>query len=99
MQLTIRAFGNSEGVVLPKTLLAQAGLAAAESAEVEVVNGAIIIKAHPMARAGWAEAAAAVAKSQDDRLVMGEFGNAGDADLVWTDETASQKISSGPVEW
>lgn len=99
MQLTIRAFGNSKGVVLPKTLLAQAGLATAESAEVEVVNGSIIIKAQPVARTGWAEAAAAVAKSQDDRLVMGEFGNSADEDLAWADEPAVAQISSGPVEW
>ena len=99
MQLTIRAFGNSKGVVLPKTLLAQAGLAAAESAEVEVVNGAIIIKAQPAVRTGWAKAAAAVAQSHDDRLVMGEFSNAADADLAWNGEPASAQITSGPVEW
>ena len=35
------------------------------------------------ARAGWAEAAQALAGKGGDALVMGEFGNEADADLVW----------------
>ena len=35
------------------------------------------------ARSGWADAAAKLAKSGDDGLVMGEFGNEGDAELQW----------------
>ena len=36
MQVTIRPFGNSRGVIIPKLLLAQVGLQ--ESAEIEVQN-------------------------------------------------------------
>ncbi len=99
MQLTIRAFGNSKGVVLPKALLAQAGLDTAQVADVEVIDGSIVIKAQPALRSGWAEAAAAIAQSNDDRLVMGEFGNAADADFVWGEETSSPQLTGGPVEW
>ena len=35
------------------------------------------------ARAGWAEAARKIAEAGDDRLVMGEFGNAADKELDW----------------
>jgi len=34
-------------------------------------------------RAGWADAARKIAGAGDDELVMGEFGNAADADLTW----------------
>jgi antitoxin MazE len=33
--------------------------------------------------AGWAEAAQKVVGRGDDALVMGEFGNEADAELVW----------------
>jgi antitoxin MazE len=32
---------------------------------------------------GWAEAARSIAEAGDDELVMGEFGNAEDSELVW----------------
>ncbi len=35
------------------------------------------------ARAGWAAAAQKIANQDDDVLVMGEFGNEGDAGLSW----------------
>ena len=35
------------------------------------------------ARTGWAEAARKIAQAGDDGLVMGEFGNAEDSELVW----------------
>jgi antitoxin MazE len=35
------------------------------------------------ARTGWAEAARKIAEAGDDALVMGEFGNAADAELAW----------------
>ncbi|MEJ8853385.1 AbrB/MazE/SpoVT family DNA-binding domain-containing protein [Variovorax robiniae] len=84
MQVTIRPFGNSKGVVLPKPLLAQAGLGGEEAAEMTVEDGAIVLRKAPRpARSGWAEAAKALAAKGDDALVMGEFGNADDAELTW----------------
>lgn len=84
MHVTIRSIGNSKGVVLPKPVLAQAGLEDATDAEMIVENGVIILRkpAQP-AREGWAEAAKQLATNGGDELVMGEFGNEGDAELVW----------------
>ena len=84
MQVTIRTIGNSRGVVLPKPLLAQAGLADDDAAEMTIEDGAIVLRkaARPL-RAGWADAAIALAAEGGDELVMGEFGNEADAELVW----------------
>ncbi len=83
MYVTIRRIGNSQGVVIPKPLLAQLGLDAG-GAEMTVEGGALVLRkpAKPV-RAGWAEAAKKIAERGDDALVMGEFGNATDAELAW----------------
>lgn len=84
MQITIRDIGNSKGVVLPKPLLAQAGLENQSTADMSIENGAIMLRKSLNApRTGWAEAAAALAACGDDELLMGEFGNADDAGLTW----------------
>lgn len=84
MEIAIRNIGNSKGVVLPKPLLAQAGLDDSAVAEVTIEQGAIVLRkpAQPT-RTGWAQAAQAVAQAGDDALLLGEFGNAQDADLAW----------------
>lgn len=84
MHVTIRPFGNSKGVVLPKPILAQAGLGDVSAAEMTVENGAIVLRrpAKP-ARTGWAEAAQAIAAKGGDALVMGEFANEADSELAW----------------
>ena len=84
MQITIRSIGNSKGVVLPKPLLAQVGLGDDEVAEISVEDGAIVLrKSTRVLRAGWTEAAQAIAANGGDELVMGDFGNEGDAELTW----------------
>jgi antitoxin MazE len=84
MDIVIRTIGHSKGVVLPKPVLAQAGLLDADSADLTVADGAIVLRRPSApARAGWAEAAQALAGRGGDALVMGEFGNAGDAELTW----------------
>jgi len=49
-----------------------------------IEDGALVLR-RPVspARTGWAEAARSIADAGDDRLVMGEFGNAEDSELVW----------------
>jgi hypothetical protein len=37
----------------------------------------------PVPRAGWAEACKEVAARGEDVLILGEFGNEGDEELVW----------------
>lgn len=84
MQIAIRSIGNSKGVVIPKAMLAQAGLDGVSVAAVTVEGGSIVLRkpAKPV-REGWAKAAQAIAASGGDALVMGEFGNAGDSELEW----------------
>jgi antitoxin MazE len=84
MHVTIRQIGNSQGVVIPKPLLAQVGLDGEEGAEMTIEGGALVLRkpAKPV-RTGWAEAAMKIAANGDDQLVMGEFGNEGDAELTW----------------
>jgi antitoxin MazE len=82
MHVSIRPIGNSRGIVIPKPMLAQLGLE--DGADLTVENGALVIRKPALpARAGWADAAKAVAMTDDDGLVMGEFANEGDEDLTW----------------
>ncbi len=84
MEVAIRSIGNSKGVVLPKPLLAQAGLDDQAIAEISVEGGAIILrKPTKPVRVGWAQAAQALAARGGEELLMGEFGNADDAELNW----------------
>lgn len=84
IHVAIRKIGNSQGVVIPKPVLAQLGLDGEAGAEMTVEDGALVLRrpASPV-RAGWAEAARSIAEVGDDELVMGEFGNEEDPELVW----------------
>jgi antitoxin MazE len=78
----IRRMGNSQGVLIPKPLLQQAGLA--EEAEIVVEGNTLVLRKPKLAaRAGWAEAAQKLAASGDDALVWPEFANEADAELKW----------------
>jgi antitoxin MazE len=82
MKTTIRKMGNSQGVILPKPLLAQVGLK--DEAELVVEVHAIVIRRPRGAiREGWAEASQAIAAAGDDGLVWPEFGNEDDTHLQW----------------
>lgn len=84
IHVAIRSIGNSQGIVIPKPLLAQLGLDSESGADMSVEDGALVLRRPPKpARAGWAAAAKKVAEAGDDGLVMGEFGNATDSELVW----------------
>lgn len=83
MHVTIRQIGNSQGILIPKPLLAQIGLDGGE-AEMTIEGGALVLrKPATAARVGWADAARKIAGRGDDALVMGEFGNQEDAELAW----------------
>ena len=82
MKTTIRKMGNSQGVLIPKPLLAQVGLEV--EAEMFVEQGAIVIrKPRSAPRADWASAAQRIAAVQDDGLFWPEFSNEADRDLKW----------------
>jgi antitoxin MazE len=84
MRIAIRKLGNSSGVIIPKSMLAEIGIAAGDTVDLSLENRRIIItpqKRQP--REGWAEAFREVAEAGDDALVWPEFGNDEDADLTW----------------
>jgi antitoxin MazE len=80
--VSIRRIGNSQGIVIPKPLLAQLGLQ--NQADMTIERNALVLRrpAKPT-RAGWAAAARKIADLGDDALVMPEFGNEQDSDLDW----------------
>jgi antitoxin MazE len=82
MEVTIRKMGNSQGVLIPKPILAQLGLEA--TADLQVRDGVIEIRAiRRNPREGWAADAQRLAADGADALVWPEVSNEGDADLVW----------------
>ena len=84
LHVSLRRIGNSHGVVIPKPLLAQVGLETASGAEMTIEGDAIVLRRPAAtARAGWADAAKALVARGGDALVLGEFGNEGDAELTW----------------
>ena len=84
MEIAIRNIGKTKGVVIPKLLLSQAGLEGESTVLIQVENGSILLsKSSKPLRTGWAEAAAAVSAHGEGDLMMGEFGNADDANLRW----------------
>ena len=82
MEVAIRKMGNSQGVLIPKPILAQLGLGG--TADLQVRNGVIEIRApRGKAREGWADDAQRVAAAGDDVLVWPELANVDDGALVW----------------
>ena len=80
-QIAVRRIGNSQGIVIPKPLLAQIGLEG--HAEMTIERDALVLRRPANAvRAGWAAAAQKIAR-HDDALVMGEFSNEDDAEFRW----------------
>lgn len=82
MEVAIRKMGNSQGVLIPKPVLAQVGLGA--SADLQVRDGVIEIRpVRRNPREGWAEDARRLAQQGDDTLVWPEFANESDTQLQW----------------
>ena len=82
MEVIIRKMGNSQGVLIPKPILAQVGLEGV--ADLQVRDGAIEIRPfHLNPREGWADDARRLATQGDNALVWPELANAGDDALVW----------------
>ena len=82
MEVAIRKMGNSQGILIPKPILAQLGLEG--TADLQVRDGVIEIRAirrHP--REGWADDARRLAEQADDALVWPGLANEGDDERVW----------------
>ncbi|MCC6316814.1 MAG: AbrB/MazE/SpoVT family DNA-binding domain-containing protein [Gemmatimonadaceae bacterium] len=67
MKTRIVRIGNSQGVRLPRPLLAEAGLG--DEVVLRAAPGRIVIEAARAPRAGWAEAAKAMHAAADDHLL------------------------------
>jgi antitoxin MazE len=84
MRVAIRKLGNSSGVIIPKSMLTEIGIAAGDTVDLSLEDGRIAItpvKRRP--REGWAEAFEEIGElSEEDRAWL-EFGNAGDGELKW----------------
>jgi antitoxin MazE len=68
MRTVIRRFGNSQGVVIPRAILEQAGLAIDSPVEIAVDGATILLRklrVHP--REGWAADAALITYDAEDR--------------------------------
>ena len=82
VKIAIRRMGNSQGVIIPKPVLAQVGLT--DEAEMVVEKGAIVLrKPAGKARAGWAEASKRIGQGDGEKPAWPEFPNEGDKDLRW----------------
>lgn len=67
MRAQLIKIGNSRGVRLPRAILEQAGLE--RDVEIEVRDGAVVIRAAAHPRAGWAAAFAQMAANGDDVIL------------------------------
>jgi antitoxin MazE len=79
VQTAIKKIGNSSGILLPKAVLAHLHLSAGDKIDLDLQEGRVVlspVQQHP--RAGWAEAARALAETGDDTPAWPLFGNTGD---------------------
>ena len=84
MRAAIRKLGKSSEVIVPKSMLAEIGVAAGDTVNLSLEGGRIAItpvKRQP--REGWATAFAEIGKLGDEDLAWLQFGNEGDAQLQW----------------
>jgi len=76
MRAAVRKLGNSSGVIVPKSLLREIGVAAGNPIGMTLEAGRIVlIRVKRRARAGRAEASQSIAEAGDDALAWPEFGN------------------------
>ena len=78
MHANLIQIGNSRGVRLSKAIIEAAGLQ--DGLDLEVRNGAVVIRAVRSTRSGWADAALACRNAGDDALEDWDVA-AGDGDL------------------
>ena len=67
MKARLVQIGNSRGIRLPKTVLAEAHLE--DEVELKAEPGCILIRSARRPRAGWAEAAQQMRKREEDHLL------------------------------
>jgi antitoxin MazE len=84
MRAAVRKLGNSSGVIIPKSLLRDLGMAEGDAIEMTLEAGRIVlVPIKRRTRARWAEASQSIAQAHDDSLIWPEFGNTEDETLIW----------------
>ena len=84
MRTALRKMGNSAGMIVPKAVLSEIGSEIGEEFEIGVEGGRIVAApVRSAVRAGWSEAARALAEAGDDAPAWPEFANDDDSDLKW----------------
>jgi len=82
MEVAIRKMGNSQGVLIPKPILAQLGLEG--TVDLQVRDGVIEIRpVRRNLREGWADDARGLAQQGDDAPMWPEITNTGDDEWTW----------------
>ena len=84
MRTAVRKLGNSSGIIIPKSVLTEAGVSLGDTVEMTLEEGRIVLAPiEREARTGWAAASKRLAEADDDALVWPEFANADDDALDW----------------
>jgi antitoxin MazE len=84
MRAAVRRLGNSSGVIIPKAMLDEAGVAVGDAVDMRLEEGRIVlVPVQHRARTDWAAASKNLAEASDDALVWPEVGNVGDESLDW----------------
>lgn len=71
MKARIIAIGNSKGLIIPATMLKQ--LALEEDVEIEVEDGALIVRPKKVARVGWEDQIKRAVKQGDNDKSLPDF--------------------------
>ena len=85
MLTSLRKMGNSTGMILPKAVLREMGVAAGTVMDVRVEEGKVVATPRRHPREGWAEDAARIGAEPltEEERDWTAFGNDGDDELVW----------------
>ncbi len=79
----LHRIGNSQGVIIPKPILAQIGLTDSEL-DMTIESDAIVLRRLPkQPRAGWAQKSKMIASAGEDALIWPELSNEADDSLTW----------------
>ncbi|MEN8246478.1 MAG: AbrB/MazE/SpoVT family DNA-binding domain-containing protein [Thermodesulfobacteriota bacterium] len=70
MRARVIKIGNSQGIRIPKPILAQTGIR--DDVEIEINENQIIIRSVTNAREGWDTAFSAMAENDDDALLIND---------------------------
>jgi antitoxin MazE len=84
MRAAIRKLGNSSGIIIPKSMLTEIGIATGDVVDLSLEDGRIAItplKRRP--REGWDVAFGDIEELGEEDRAWLDFGNEGDDELKW----------------